>query len=85
MGLTSLAHQAKLVSQAESKGDRDMIAKNLTNGTAIRSWRIVDNENVGYVDQVERIRSRPGKVRVWLQSGQPLNMDEFEIVDVVDA
>lgn len=62
-----------------------MIAKNLTNGMAIRDTRVVDNESVGCVDEVEVIRYRPGKVRVWLMSGQPLIMDEFEIVDVVEA
>lgn len=61
-----------------------MIAKNLTNGTAILDTRIVDNENIGYVEEVEGMRYRPGKVRVWLMSGQPLIMDEFEIVDVVE-
>lgn len=61
-----------------------MIAKKLTNGTYIRDTRIISNDNIGSVDFVEPMRYRAGKVRVWLESGQPLIMDAFEIIDVVE-
>lgn len=63
-----------------------MYARDLRNGMTIADERIVSNDGTGVVDEVGIMRRfRPGKVRVWLESGQPLIMDEYTDVTVVQA